>query len=104
MGMADAVLSPPAVPVEHRVILNGISWETYGRGKLFTYDSGAPQIAVLPSRHEWPNRVPAKVAAAAAKVLDFGHRAIRDVFLHIRKATTYSSWMKIVRERVKANR
>jgi Uma2 family endonuclease len=75
MGMADAVLSPPAVPVEHRVILDGISWETYerlladqnpGRGKRFTYDSGVLQIVVLSSRHEWPNRVLANIAELVA--------------------------------------
>jgi len=94
--MADAVLSPPAVQTEQRVILEGISWETYerlladcdpGRGKRFTYDNGVLQIVVLTSRHEWPNRILASVAETAAAALDLplqpsGSTTFKRVDLH----------------------
>ena len=52
-------------PVEHKVILHGVSWETYERllnehqespGTHFIYDEGALEIMVLSRRHEEPNR------------------------------------------------
>ena len=52
-------------PVEHKVILHGVSWETYERllsehqespGTHFIYDGGALEIMVLSGRHEEPNR------------------------------------------------
>jgi Uma2 family endonuclease len=53
-------------PVEHSVILHGVSWETYERlleehnesaGTHFIYDQGDLQIMVISARHEFPNRV-----------------------------------------------
>jgi len=55
------VLSPP----EQRVILKGVSWETYERllaehqessGTRFTFNCGVLEIVVLSARHEEPNR------------------------------------------------
>ena len=52
-------------PVEHKVILHGVSWETYERllnehqespGTHFIYDEGALEIMVLSRRQEKPNR------------------------------------------------
>jgi len=52
-------------PVEHKVILHGVSWETYERllsehqespGTHFIYDEGELEIMVLSRRHEEPNR------------------------------------------------
>ncbi|MBA3714274.1 MAG: Uma2 family endonuclease [Pyrinomonadaceae bacterium] len=52
-------------PSESRVILHGISWETYERllaehvesaGPRFTYDSGMLEIMILSLEHEKPNR------------------------------------------------
>ena len=52
-------------PVEQKVILHGVSWETYERllnehqespGTHFIYDEGALEILVLSRRHEEPNR------------------------------------------------
>ena len=53
-------------PVEHSVILHGVSWETYehlleehneSAGTHFIYDHGDLEIMVLSLRHEFPNRV-----------------------------------------------
>jgi len=61
---------------EQRVILKGISWETYERllaehedesGIHFTYDSGALEIMVLSARHERPNRVLATLVEVLAE-------------------------------------
>jgi len=55
-----------SAPVEHKVILSGVSWETYERllaehletsGTHFIYDQGSLEIMVLSSRHEQPNRI-----------------------------------------------
>ena len=52
-------------PVEQKVILHSVSWETYERllnehqespGTHFIYDEGALEIMVLSRRHEKPNR------------------------------------------------
>ncbi len=52
-------------PVQQKVILRGVSWETYRRlvaehqesgGTHFIYDEGNLEIMVLSSRHEEPNR------------------------------------------------
>ena len=52
-------------PVEHKVILHGVSWETYERllsehqespGTHFIYDEGELEIMVLSRRREEPNR------------------------------------------------
>src|SRR4030095_8466672 len=51
---------------EQKVILKGVSWETYERllaeheeesGTRFTYDSGALEILVPAARHEKPSRI-----------------------------------------------
>jgi len=53
-------------PVEHKVMLTGVSWETYERllaehqeaaGTRFIYDRGNLEIMVLSARHEQPNRI-----------------------------------------------
>ena len=52
-------------PSESRIILHGISWETYERllaehvesaGPRFTYDDGMLEIMILSVEHEKPNR------------------------------------------------
>ena len=52
-------------PVEHKVILSGVSWQTYQRllaehqdasGTHFIYDEGNLEIMVLSARHEEPKR------------------------------------------------
>ena len=52
-------------PIENKVILHGVSWETYerllnehqeSRGTRFTYDEGTLEIMVASARHEEPNR------------------------------------------------
>src|SRR5713226_6523520 len=54
-----------AAPAQQKVILSGVSWETYQRllaehqessGTHFIYDEGALEIMVLSARHEEPNR------------------------------------------------
>ncbi len=53
-------------PVEHKVTLSGVSWETYQRllaehddenGTRFSYNKGTLEIMVLSARHEHPNRI-----------------------------------------------
>jgi Uma2 family endonuclease len=55
----------PAAPAEGRVLLRGVSWETYERlldehnesaGPRFTYDDGNLEIMTLSLEHEDPNR------------------------------------------------
>ena len=52
-------------PIEQKVILSGVSWETYQRlladytdvsGTHFIYDEGMLEIMVMSRRHEEPNR------------------------------------------------
>jgi Uma2 family endonuclease len=66
------VLSPP----EQRVILKGVSWETYERllaehqessGTRFTYNCGFLEIVVLSARHEKPNRTLALLVEVLAE-------------------------------------
>ena len=54
-----------SAPVEHKVILTRVSWETYQRllaehqdvsGTHFIYDEGILEIMVLSARHEQPKR------------------------------------------------
>jgi Uma2 family endonuclease len=61
---ALASRKPPA-PAEGRVLLRGVSWETYERlleehnesaGPRFTYDDGYLEIMTLSIEHEDPNR------------------------------------------------
>jgi Uma2 family endonuclease len=51
--------------MENKVVLHGVSWETYQRllnehqespGTRFTYDEGTIEIMVRCARHEEPNR------------------------------------------------
>lgn len=65
-----------ASPAEQKVILSGVSWETYQRllneqqdhsGARFTYDRGSLQIMVLYARHEHPNRTLALLVEVLAE-------------------------------------
>ncbi len=67
-----------ATPVEQRVILYGVSWETYERllaerqdaaGPRFTYDEGELEIMVVSAGHEGPNRILARLVDVAAEEL-----------------------------------
>ena len=67
-----------ATPVEQRVILHGVSWETYERllaehpdaaGPRFTYDEGELEIMVLSAGHEGPNRILARLIDVVAEEL-----------------------------------
>src|SRR5712692_4473821 len=66
-------------PVEHKVILSGVSWETYQRllaehedenGPRFSYNEGTLEIMVLSARHEQPNRILAQLVDVIAE--EFG--------------------------------
>ncbi len=66
------VLSPP----EQKVILQGVSWETYERllaehpesaGPRFTYDNGWLEVMVLSRKHEKPNRTLALLVEVLAE-------------------------------------
>jgi len=72
-------MSTAGTPVEHKVILKGVSWETYERllaehndvnGTRFSYDEGLLEIMVLSARHEQPNRILADLVAVLAE--EFG--------------------------------
>ena len=61
---------------EQKVILKGVSWETYERllaehegesGTRFTYDSGTLEILVPSARHEKPNRILASLVEVLAE-------------------------------------
>ena len=61
---------------EQRVILKGVSWETYERllaehegesGTRFTYDSGILEILGPSARHEKPNRILASLVEVLAE-------------------------------------
>src|SRR5437660_3240033 len=61
---------------EQKVILKGVSWETYERllaehegesGTRFTYDSGTLEILVPSARHEKPNRLLASLVEVLAE-------------------------------------
>ena len=61
---------------EQKVILKGVSWETYERllaehegesGTRFTYDSGMLEILVPSARHEKPNRILASLVEVLAE-------------------------------------
>ena len=67
------------IPVEHQVVLNGVSWETYLRllaehqnecGTRFTYNEGTLEIMVLSAQHEEPNRTLAVLVEVLAE--EFG--------------------------------
>lgn len=68
-----------SAPVEHKVILKRVSWETYQRllaehqdvsGTHFIYDEGILEIMVLSARHEQPNRILALLVEVLAE--EFG--------------------------------
>ena len=61
---------------EQKVILKGVSWDTYERllaehegesGTRFTYDSGMLEILVPSARHEKPNRILASLVEVLAE-------------------------------------
>jgi Uma2 family endonuclease len=66
-------------PVEHKVVLNRVSWETYQRllaehqdesGTRFSYNDGTLEIMVPSARHEHPNRILALLVEIVASELD----------------------------------
>ena len=66
-------------PTESRIILHGISWETYERllaehvesaGPRFTYDNGMLEIMILSLEHEEPNRTLAALVDVLAEESD----------------------------------
>src|SRR5712692_1015770 len=68
-----------AAPAQQKVILKGVSWETYQRllaehqessGTHFIYDEGNLEIMVLSARHEQPNRILALLVELLAE--EFG--------------------------------
>jgi len=72
-------MSTVLTPVEHKVILTGVSWETYERllaehqdrtGTRFAYDEGTLEIMVVSARHENPNRMLAMLVETLAE--EFG--------------------------------
>ena len=79
-----------AIPVEQRVILTGVSWETYERlladhpdaaGPRFTYDWGELEIMVLSARHEEPNRILARLVDVLAEEFGIDTRPLGSVTL-----------------------
>src|SRR5262245_31873195 len=63
--MLTRTMATITAPVEQKVILSGVSWETYERllaehqdasGTHFIYDDGDLEIIVVSGRHEEPNR------------------------------------------------
>jgi Uma2 family endonuclease len=65
---------------EQKVILKGVSWETYERllaehegesGTRFTYDGGILEILVPSARHEKPNRTLASLVEVLAEEMAF---------------------------------
>ena len=66
-------------PVEQKVVLTGVSWETYERllvdhldrtGTPFAYDEGTLEIMVASARHEQPNRTLAMLVEVLAEEFD----------------------------------
>ena len=71
-------MATPVTPAEQKVILHGVSWETYERllhehqespGTHFIYDEGSLEITVLSRRHEEPNRDLAMLVQLVAEEL-----------------------------------
>lgn len=83
--MATTVEHPPATmtsPPEQRIILHGVSWETYERllaehvdrgTPRFTYDRGELEIVAPSAEHEEDNRALAEVVVVVAEewAIDF---------------------------------
>ena len=72
-------------PIENKVILHGVSWETYerllnehqeSRGTRFTYDEGTLEIMVASARHEEPNRDLAELVQLVAAELGIDYRQV----------------------------
>ncbi len=73
-------------PLEQRIVLHNVSWETYERllaenpespSPRFTYDQGELEIMTLSPKHEWPSRLISKLVDLIARerrldVLDLG--------------------------------
>jgi Uma2 family endonuclease len=79
--MATAVKPPE--PIAQRVILPGVSWQTYERlladfedshAAHFAYDQGVLEILVLSAKHEEPNRTLALLIEMLALELDMDIR------------------------------
>ncbi len=77
-------MAPVPSPTESRIILHGISWETYERllaehvesaGPRFTYDDGMLEIMILSVEHEKPNRTLALFVEVLAE--DLGIDVVR---------------------------
>lgn len=82
---AMATLATPTIRVEHKVILHGVSWETYERllaehpdapSPRFTYDQGELEIMVQSARHEEPNRTLATLVEIVAWGLRISFRRL----------------------------
>src|SRR5262245_9963939 len=76
--VATAMPTSEMLSAEQRVVLEGISWETYerllaennpGRATRFTYSEGALEVVVRSRRHERPNRILAAIAETVAYAL-----------------------------------
>jgi Uma2 family endonuclease len=74
-----SIVLPPPQQVEQKVILHGVSWETYERlladfadshAAHFAYDQGMLEIMVLSFRHETLNRTLAMLVETLAEELD----------------------------------
>jgi len=74
-----ATVSHPLELPEQKVILEGVSWETYERllaehpescGTRFIYDRGMLEIMVVSARHERPNRTLALLVEVLAEEWD----------------------------------
>jgi Uma2 family endonuclease len=72
-------------PVEQKVLLHGVSWETYERlltehneapGTHFIFDQGELEIMVLSRWHETPNRILERLVGLIATELDIDHLEI----------------------------
>jgi Uma2 family endonuclease len=73
------IVLPPPEQVEQKVILHGVSWETYERlladfenshAAHFAYDQGVLEIMVLSFRHETFNRTLAMLVETLAEELE----------------------------------
>lgn len=73
-----AIVLPPPRQMEQKVILHGVSWETYERlladfadshAAHFAYDQGMLEIMVLSFRHEMLNRTLATLVETPMVIL-----------------------------------
>src|SRR5574341_2531357 len=79
MKSRERVMSTVPVPAQQKVILRGVSWETYERllaehqdvsGTHFIYDGGDLEIMVLSAEHEEPKRTLEVLIDALAEEFD----------------------------------